>query len=95
MSFLYPWVLTIAALIISLLLNRGCRGLNLPPLPWRLPWILLLLWTLEQSIQKLEIPISNRDQFQHCQPSHCINRNQPGLDLADFRADAQVQNSAQ
>jgi small-conductance mechanosensitive channel/CRP-like cAMP-binding protein len=63
MSFLYPWVLTIAALIISLLLNRGCRGLNLPPLPWRLPWILLLLWTLEQSIQKLEIPLATGINF--------------------------------
>ena len=63
MSFLYPWVLTIAALIISLLLNRGCRGLNLPSLPWRLPWILLLLWTLEQSIKKLEIPLATGINF--------------------------------
>ena len=66
MSFLYPWLLTIAALIISLLLNRGCRRLNLPPLPWRLPCILLLLWALEHSIQKLEIPLATGFNFNIC-----------------------------
>ena len=66
MSFLYPWALTIAALIISLLLNRGCWRLKLPPIPWRLPWILLLLWALEQSIQRLEIPITSGINFSIC-----------------------------
>ena len=66
MSLLYPWALTIAALIISLLLNRGCRRLNIPPLPWRLPWILLLLWALEQSIQILQIPAASGINFNIC-----------------------------
>ena len=66
MSLLYPWALTIAALIISLLLNRGCRRLKIPALPWRLPWILLLLWALEQSIQILQIPAASGINFNIC-----------------------------
>ena len=66
MSLLYPWALTIAALIISLLLNRGCRRLKVPALPWRLPWILLLLWALEQSIQILKIPAASGINFNIC-----------------------------
>ena len=66
MSLLYPWAVTIAALMISLLLNRGCRRLNIPPLPWRLPWLLLLLWALEQSVQLVEIPMASGINFNIC-----------------------------
>ena len=66
MSLLYPWALTIAALIISLLLNRGCRRLKIPALPWRLPWILLLLWALEQSLQILKVPVASGIHFNIC-----------------------------
>jgi hypothetical protein len=43
---------------------------------------------------KIRNPFSNRDQFQHLQPSHRIHRDQPGLDLAGLGADAEVSDLA-
>ncbi len=57
------WLLTVAGLILGLLLNRGCRGLNIPRPPWRLPWLVLLVWTLEYSIRMLEIPVVSSINF--------------------------------
>jgi hypothetical protein len=94
MSFLYPWALTIAALIISLL-----------PKPW-----LLAAETSANTLATALDPLAavgtgaihsktgNPDhignQFQHLQPSHRIHRDQPCLDLAGFRATAQAPNPA-
>ena len=63
MSLLSMWLLTIAGLILGLLLNRSCKRLNIPRLPWRLPWLLLLVWTLEYSIRMLEIPVVSSIKF--------------------------------
>ena len=41
-----------------------------------------------------ENPYGIGDQFQHLQPNHRFHRNQPCLDLAGFRANAQVPNPA-
>ena len=62
-SLLSLWLLTIAGLTLGLLLNRGCRRLNIPRLPWRLPWLFLLVWTLEHSIRILEIPVVSSINF--------------------------------
>ena len=63
MSLLSLWLLTVGGLTIGLLLNRGCRRLNIPRLPWRLPWLCLLVWTLEYSIRILEIPVASSINF--------------------------------
>ena len=63
MSLLSMWFLTVAGLILGLLLNRGCKKLNIPRLPWRLPWLVLLVWTLEYSIRMLEIPVVSSINF--------------------------------
>ena len=68
MSLLSLWLLTVAGLILGLLLNRTCRRLNIPRLPWRLPWLLLLAWTLEYSIRILNIPVASSINF------HIINQ---------------------
>ena len=63
MSLISLWLLTVAGLILGVLLNQGCRRLKIPRLPWRLPWLLLLAWTLEYSIRILKIPVASSINF--------------------------------
>ncbi len=51
------WLLTIVSLFAGLIAKRICQRLNMPPLPWRIPWIALVAHTTEQSVQALQIPI--------------------------------------
>ena len=51
------WLLTIVSLFTGLVAKRICQRLNMPPFPWRIPWIALVTHTTGQSVQAFQIPI--------------------------------------
>ena len=56
MSVALQWLLVAAGLFGGLLIQRLCRRLRIPPVPWRYLWIALIAKAAEQSTEALGIP---------------------------------------
>ena len=52
------WLITGIGLFTGLITKRICQHLGIPRFPWRSPWIALLAYTTEQSIESFRIPVS-------------------------------------
>ena len=56
MAILFQWLLVIAVLPTGLLIRQICQRFNIPPFPWRILWIMLLVNITERTLDALQVP---------------------------------------
>ena len=56
MAIVFQWLLVMATLPTGLLIKRICQRFNIPPFPWRILWIALLINITTYSLDALQVP---------------------------------------
>jgi len=56
MAILFQWLLVIVALPTCLLIKQICQHSNIPPFPWRIIWVALLINITKHSLDAFQVP---------------------------------------